>query len=119
MSTLMQSHATEFCQAWMHVEYAVHKTAQDKGWWDTPREDGTCIALMHAELSEALEAFRKGGFHESDDKIHHPAVTVELADVVIRIMDYCAYNQLDIAQALVEKAQYNETREYRHGGKSC
>lgn len=38
----------------------VHENAVDHGWWEEPREDGTLIALMHSELSEALEALRKG-----------------------------------------------------------
>ena len=32
--------------------------AKDHGWWDEPRTFGDCIALVHSELSEALEANR-------------------------------------------------------------
>lgn len=33
----------------------IHQTAKSKGWWDTPRSFGEVVALVHSELSEALE----------------------------------------------------------------
>ena len=39
----------------------------------------------------------------------------ELADVVIRIMDYSFGKDLDIAGAILAKMEYNESREYMHG----
>lgn len=37
-----------------------HQNAIDKGWYDEPRTFGEMIALMHSELSEALEDHRNG-----------------------------------------------------------
>jgi len=94
----------------------VHNLAIEKGWWDKPREDGTCIALMHSELSEALEAARGGLL---DDKLtSRPGVEVELADCVIRIMDFCQARCLDLVGAIVDKHEFNKSREHRHGGKA-
>ena len=36
-----------------------HNEAKQAGWHDTPREDGTMLALIHSEISEALEGLRK------------------------------------------------------------
>lgn len=44
-------------------------------------------------------------------------VAVELADAVLRILDYCAAAGIDIESVLEMKHEYNKGREYRHGGK--
>lgn len=46
-------------------------------------------------------------------------VAVELADCVIRILDYCGRVGIDIEEAIRIKHEYNKTRPYRHGGKKC
>ena len=84
-----------------------HLTAIEKGWWDRHRSILECYALIHAELSEATEAFRRG------DTRHQ---VKELADVVIRIGDLCGRYSWDLEDAVVEKMKFNKTRSYRHGG---
>ena len=89
-----------------------HKLARNAGWWDGTSADAingaVKIALIHSEVSEALEGLRKG---KNDDHLpHRKAVEVELADAVIRIMDLAGAMKLDLAGAIVEKLAYNQNR---------
>ena len=66
------------------------------------------LCLIHSEISEALEGYRKG---LNDDKLpHRQMIEVELADAIIRIADLAGYLKLDIEGAVVEKMHYNQTR---------
>jgi hypothetical protein len=92
-----------------------HKTATDAGWYLDPatgnpveRNFGEVVALMHSELSEALEADRKGLM---DDKLpHRDGREVEFADCIIRILDTAAALGLDVPGAVIEKNRYNRQR---------
>lgn len=93
----------------------VSETANNAGWYTDvetgkpiERNFGEVVALMHSELSEALEADRKDLM---DDKLpKRSGVEVEFADCVIRIMDTCRAMNLDLFGAIVDKDQYNRDR---------
>ena len=98
------------------VAQEVNHIAIEKGWWEGERNEGELIALMHSELSEALEAIRNG--NPPDDKIpEFTGVETELADVIIRIMDMAAAKGYRVGEAVIAKINYNKNRPYKHGGK--
>lgn len=97
------------------AQQLAHRTATDAGWYKDPitgesveRNFGEVVALMHSELSEALEADRKG---LKDDKLpHRDGREVEFADCIIRILDTGAALGLDVPGAFIEKNRYNKRR---------
>lgn len=85
------------------------ETAKSKGWHDEERETGTMLALIHSEVSEALEEDRVGNVE---------FFTEELADVCIRVFDLCGMKGLDLETAILKKMEKNKGRSYKHGGKA-
>lgn len=96
----------------------VHKTSRDHGWYDGVQP--TTLErhmLMVSEISEATEEYRdkKEPFYIKDGKPEGEAT--ELVDCVIRIMDHFEHKGWDLETVMKAKADYNDTRSYRHGGK--
>lgn len=98
-----------------------HKIALDHGWWDKERSFPETVALCHSELSEALEEYRNDTpvlYVSGNAEGHKPeGVAVEMADCVIRIMDWFGSVNIDPTEIIQMKMQYNRGRPYRHGGK--
>lgn len=69
------------------------------------------LALIHSEVSEALEEWRAADIPRSIP------LALELADVVIRTAEFAAALDLDLDDAIQAKVEANRLREYRHGGK--
>lgn len=101
---------------------AAHTNAKSKGWWDEDRSFGEVIALIHSEVSEALEFYREG--HAPNDMLWTGAdglkpdgIPAEFADIVIRIFDACGRYNIDLEEAIKVKMDYNSSRPHKHGGK--
>ena len=120
-----------------------HENAIKHGFWDDPPAFGTSIALIHSELSEALEEVRAGNrirpgsetppvYYSGGGYVataptkacHKPeGYAVELADAMIRIADLWGYLKddvdlgIDLEAVIREKMAYNATRPYKHGKK--
>jgi NTP pyrophosphatase (non-canonical NTP hydrolase) len=90
---------------------SIFQANKSVGWWPenvNERNKGELIALMHSELSEALEALRKD---RMDDHLpYRKGEEVELADAIIRILDYAGAFGLDLDGAVKEKLAYNKQR---------
>jgi NTP pyrophosphatase (non-canonical NTP hydrolase) len=105
-----------------------------KGFYEEEKNIGEMLALIHSEVSEALEADRKDHYfqgdiqsilNEKEDETFKEAFNKqvkssfedELADIMIRVMDLAAYKGVDLESHILVKMRYNALREYKHGKK--
>ena len=118
-----------------------HGVAKEKGFWDEERNVPEMLMLVVSELSEALEALRKGHYAEPfatavlaedlknwDDVLSEPwkngfekavksSFEDEIADVAIRLFDLCGGLKIDLEKHIEMKMKYNSLRPYKHGKK--
>jgi len=98
--------------------FEIHQTAKSKGFYDSwtgsPEDILSKLALIHSEVSEVLEAYRK----QKGAK----AIQEEFADIFIRCYDLLVQlydddiiDTYDIDQVIRQKAAINNGRRYKHG----
>jgi len=126
------------------IEYykeAIHKNAEEKGFWEAPINIPEKLMLVVSELSEALEALREENYcdplfvKETYEKTVPTSFMApqyemshfekyiknkfedEIADAFIRLLDICHHMNIDIEKQIAIKHRYNTLREYKHGKK--
>lgn len=67
------------------------------------------LGLIASEVGEAVSAVQHG-----DD----PGLAMELADIIIRVLDLCGSEYIELGRVMIAKMQKNRNRPYLHG-KEC
>lgn len=118
------------------LQKEVHANAIAKGWYEKEKSVPEHLALIHSEVSEALEADRKEDMVCWNDTVNifkiipnnnafmgifadliKDTFADELADIVIRVMDLAEWKGIDLQSHIEAKMRYNSLREHKHGGK--
>ena len=114
----------------------VHENAKSKGFFDSEKNIGEMLCLIHSEVSEALEADRKDMFMPIENRIEwvnelkkdaefkddftqlvKDTFEDELSDIIIRVMDLAAFKGVNLEEHIKAKMRYNSLREHKHGKK--
>ena len=112
----MSNTLTTFCTNFKSIQNETYKVAQSKGWYVGDTEDSELLLGLHAEVAEVAEAIRHNN-PPSDKMPAYSSVEEELADVIIRVMNFAQHKDLNVPGAILAKIEFNKTRNYRHGNK--
>lgn len=110
-----------------YLQESIHALAEKKGWWKDGKVKSTFVEkllMIHSEVSEATEELRTIDNFIDMNNLRFSAdgkpegFAIELADIVIRVLDLAEATNIDLGKAISLKNSYNATRPYRHGNKS-
>ena|SRR5690348_15207985 len=116
---------------------AIYQRNIEKGFYEKEKNIGEMLCFIHSEVSEALEADRNRsyckmsqseknvlfGWTRDEDFVNDYKLKVkgtfeeEMADILIRVLDMCAFKGIDIVAHVSAKIRYNQSREKYHGKK--
>lgn len=113
-------------QTLLELQQRAWETSEKHGFHGDDVTFGDRIALIHSELSEALEDFRARGEEAFLPRVEYSSETgtpkpegvgAELADAIIRIFDTAEEYGIDLEAVVALKMEYNDSRPFKHGGK--
>ena len=116
----------------------IYQNSRNKGFFDSKKNIGEMLCLIHSEVSEAFEADRKNMYSDWSNDVP-PIIQPEqlkdkeyitnfehliknnfedeLADIMIRVMELAAFKGIDLEYHIKAKIRYNSLREHKHGKK--
>ena len=116
----------EMTEDFARLQTIIHCNAVNKGFWERngktqdpfdPDVVAGKLALIHSEVSEALESIRNGN-PESDHLKGVDGFSEEAGDAIVRILDLCEARGINLIDVILKKVDYNLRREHMHGGKT-
>jgi NTP pyrophosphatase (non-canonical NTP hydrolase) len=107
----------------------IHEGNKSRGFWESERKLTEVVMLTVCELAEAIEADRAGKWCTESDIIKYlnkyepdvfkesikDTVEDEIADAIIRILDFSHKFNIDLDFHIKAKLNYNASRAYKHG----
>ena len=106
------------------IQRTIWRIAEEHGWHGDGDNIPVKLVMIHSEVSEALEEYRNTPPECEVSDLYYNAISykpegfgVELADIVIRVLDLAEMMGMDLTEIILTKMKYNESRPYRHGGK--
>ena len=96
------------------IEEEIRRINDLNGWvipknaWEQDHFIPTKLCLLHSEVSEALEGFRKNDFENFKE---------ELADIFIRLLDLSTGLNIDMTETVLKKLVVLKERKFKHGNK--
>ncbi len=95
----------------------VYSLAKEKGWYNPPKSKGESILMIMTELAEVVEELRSDEKHYYEVNGKPEGIGPELADIIIRTLDFSESLGINIEEMMIKKHEYNKSRSTRHGNK--
>lgn len=96
-----------------------YEDAYELGWYNPPKSNVETLAMVITEVCEAIDELRnhKVSVYCKKESLKPEGWGVEIADAVIRLLDFAGSQGLDLETIIEMKLEYNKTRGHRHGEK--